>query len=110
MNQTIAELPLAWKLVAFGLLILGTVFVFGFLGRYMTTLPWSSTEEGRHLVAMSANVGGFLLLYTVLAVWPDMPYRNIVRLALFVVLIGNCGRQWWLLEKHLRARRARHDV
>lgn len=111
MNSTISELPVVWKLIALGLLALGIVFAFGFLGRYVTKLPWSSTEEGRHLVAMSANVGLFLVLYAVLAAWPDMPYRNVVRLTLFTVLVGNLGWRWWLLEKHLRERdRARRDA
>lgn len=105
MNQTINELPMFWKLFAFALLLLGIVFVFGFIGRYVTKLPWSSSEEGRHLIAMSANVGLFLLLYTALAVWPDMPYKNVVRMTLFAALIANCGWRWWLLEKHLRERR-----
>lgn len=107
MNATISELPLVWKLVAFGLLVLGIVFVFGFIADYTSHLPWTSSEEGRHLVAMSANVGAFLLLYTALAIWPDMPLRNIVRLVLFAALIGNCGWRWWLLRKYLRSRRRR---
>lgn len=105
MNSTINELPLGWKLFALGMLVLGVVFVFGFIIRYVTHLPWASTKEGRHLVAMSANVGGFLVLYLVLAAWPDMPYRNVVRLTLFTVLITNCGWRWWLLERHLAERR-----
>lgn len=105
MNQTISSLPLGWKLYALGLLLLGIIFVLGFLARYTAKLPWASTEEGKHLVAMSAVIGGFLALYLMLAAWPDMPYRHEVRLTLFTALVAALGHRWWLLEKHLRKRR-----
>jgi hypothetical protein len=106
-NSTIDSLPLGWKLYALGLLFLGIVFVLLFLGRYTRKLPWASTEEGKHLVAMSAVIGGFLILYLALAAWPDMPYRHAVRLVLFTALVAVLGHRWWLLEAHLRERRRR---
>ncbi len=109
MSQTIRSLPPVWAAVAYALLGLGVLFTFGFIARYVTNLPWSRTEEGRHLVAMSANVGAFFVLYSVLAVWPDFPGRNAIRMTLFVVLVANCGRRWWLLERYLRERRIYAD-
>lgn len=105
MNQTISGLPLGWKLFALGLLVLGIIFVIGFLVRYTAKLPWASSEEGRHLVAMSSVVGAFLVLYLALAAWPEMPYRHAVRMVLFTALVAVLGHRWWLLEKHLRGKR-----
>jgi len=105
MNSTISALPLPWAIFAYSVLGLGLFFVLGFLGRYTTSLPWARTEEGRHLVAVSANIGAFFLLYTVLAIWPDFPGRGGLRIVLLVAIVANSGWRWWLLEKHLKERR-----
>lgn len=105
MNRDIQSLPPVWSLVAYILLGLGVVAVAWFLGRYMTKLPWAQTEEGRHLVAFSASVGAFFVLYLLLAVWPTLPGRSVIRFTLLTALIVNCWWRVWLLEKHLRERR-----
>lgn len=102
MNTTINAMPVEWQVFAYTVLGLGTVFVLGFLIEYMVRLPWASSPEGRHLVAMSANVGAFFVLYLVLAVWPEFPGRGIARIGLLVAIVANCGVRWWLLRRHLR--------
>lgn len=111
MIREIQALPPLWFALAYGALVLGLVFVVAFIGRYTATLPWTRTEEGRHLVAMSATVGAFFALYLLLAVWPELPGRSVIRLGLLLVLVGNCGWRYALLERHLRERRraARRD-
>ena len=66
MSQSIRALPPAWAAIAYALLGLGLFFVLGFLIRYMSRLPWAASPEGRHLVAVSANVGAFFALYLAL--------------------------------------------
>lgn len=105
MSQSIRALPPAWAAIAYALLGIGLFFVAGFLIRYMTRLPWAESPEGRHLVAVSANVGAFFALYLALTIWPEFPGRTAVRMALFVAIVINCGWRWWLLEKHLRERK-----
>lgn len=107
MNKDIATLPLVWQVLAYCLLGLGLLFVVGFILRYTTNLPWKIHEEGKHLVAMSANVGAFFVLYIGLGLFPEFPGRAAVRLGLLVALVANCGWRWVLLEKHLRERKPR---
>jgi hypothetical protein len=99
-NRDIAALPLWAMIVAYVALGYGVFIVAGFLIRYMTKLPWRETEEGRHLVAMSANVGAFFVLYLALTIWPEFPGRSLVRFGLFFLLLANCTRRWYLLEEH----------
>lgn len=104
MIHTMRSLPLVWELVAYGVLGWGLLAVLLFLGRYTTNLPWFSSEEGRHLVAMSANIGAFFVVYLVQAVW-EFPGRGVVMLVLLVGLVASCTWRWLLLERHLRERR-----
>lgn len=105
MIHTMQSLPFLWELFAYLVLGWGLLVVLLFLGRYMTRLPWTSTPEGRHLVAMSANIGAFFLVYLVQAVWPDMPGRRYIMLGLLLVLVANCTSRWLLLERYLRRRK-----
>lgn len=105
MINTVRSLPLVWELLAYGVLAWGLLSVLLFLGRYMTSLPWSSTPEGRHLVAMSGNIGAFFLVYLVQAVWPGLPGRRYILIVLLIGLVASCTWRWLLLERHLRERR-----
>lgn len=104
MIRVIHSLPLGWQIFAYILLGWGLVSVLLFVGRYMTSLPWASTPEGRHLVAMTANIGAFFLVYLVQAVWPSLPFREQILIGLLVGLVANCTWRWILLERHLRER------
>jgi len=98
--KEIQTLPLWGQILGYGLLILGTVFVAGFLIRYRHFTPWPNlTEEGRHLIAMSANIGAFFVVYLALIIWPEFPGRSFIRIGLLVGLVANCGWRWRLLEK-----------
>lgn len=105
MIRAINSLPLGWALFAYGVLGWGLVVVCLFLTRYMIELGWRTTEEGRHLVAMSANVGAFFLIYVIQLFIPDWSWRPILMLVLLVALVVNCTWRWVLLEKHLKIRR-----
>ncbi len=112
MNQQISTMPQPWATIAYVLLGLVWLSCGLFLVRYTRRLPWAGTSEGRHLVAMSANVFCFATLYIVRAIWPDFPGRGAV---LFVLLVGLTINTVWrlvLLEKHLRERKraARADA
>jgi predicted permease len=102
MIRDIQALPVWASVLAYTVLALGLVFVTGFILRYVVKLPWSDSEEGRHLVAMSANIGAFFVVYLLLAIWPELPGRSAIRIGLLFLLVGNCGWRWWLLEKYLR--------
>lgn len=103
MNQQISTMPPAWAAVAYILIGLGIFFSVGFLSRYMLKKPWARTEGGRHIVAWSANVLAFLLLYGMLAIWPNFPGRGAIRFVLLATIVANAGWRWWLLEKTLYA-------
>lgn len=105
MINTVRSLPLVWELLAYGVLGWGLVAVLLFLGRYTTSLPWASTPEGRHLVAMSGNIGAFFAVYLVQAVWPGLPGRRYILIVLLAGLVASCTWRWLLLERHLRERR-----
>jgi hypothetical protein len=105
MIRDIQELPWWAEVLGYGLLSLGLVFVLGFLVRYRMINTWVTlTEEGKHLVAMSANIGAFFVVYLVLAIWPDLPrwLVSMIRLTLLVGLVLNCGWRWLLLERYRR--------
>lgn len=107
MNQQLSVMPQPWSFIGYTLLAMLWLSCGWFLVRYTTKLPWASTEAGRHLVAMSANLFGFATLYGVRAVWPDFPGRGAV---LFVLLIGLVVNTTWrlvMLERYLRQERAR---
>lgn len=105
MIRAINSLPWAVTLFAYGVLAWGLLVVLLFIGRYAAKLRWRSTEEGRHLVAMSGSVGAFFVLYLVQAFVPDIPGRPWILVSLLVILVAVCTWRWILLEKHLRARR-----
>lgn len=105
MIKAINSMPTGWSIFAYIVLGIGAVSVAGFLVRYMANLPWRSTEEGRHLVAMSASVGAFFAVYLVQAFIPDWPGRAYVMVALLVALVANCVWRWVMLERHLARRR-----
>lgn len=105
MVRDIQALPLWASLLGYALLALGLIFVLGFLLRYRGTVRWRGlTEEGRHLIAMSANIGAFFVVYLVIAIWPDLPRGLVstIRLSLLLGLVINCGWRWWLLERYRR--------
>lgn len=105
MIRAINSLPLGWMIFAYVVLGWGLVAVLLFLVRYTTNLPWTQTEEGRHLVAMSSNVGAFFLLYLIQAFVPNIPGRAYILVALLVALVATCTWRWVILEKRLAARR-----
>ena len=105
MINAVRTLPVFWELVAYGVLGWGLLAVLLFLGRYTTSLPWTSTPEGRHLVAMSANIGAFFLVFLVQAAWPGLPGRRYILLALLLGLVASCTWRWIMLERHLAERR-----
>lgn len=105
MIRAINTLPLGWMIFAYALLVIGAVSVLGFLLRYVTNLPWTRTEEGRHLVAMSSSVGAFFVIYLIQLFVPDWSWRPKLMVVLLVGLVANCVWRWVLLEKHLRDRR-----
>jgi hypothetical protein len=86
-------------------LVLGTIFVAGFLVDYSVKMNWTADPIGRHLVAMSANVGAFFLLYLALAIWPQFPGRNVIRFLLLIAIVTNCGVRWLLFRREYRAAR-----
>jgi len=96
---------LPWYLSMFGyvLLAIGLIEIVGFIIRYVTNFH-RRTEEGRHLIAMSANIGAFFAVYLVQLIWPEIPGRSFILLGLLLFLVINCGRRWYLLERHLRER------
>lgn len=105
MIHAINSLPVGWTIFAYGVLGWGLFTVLAFLVRYTTNLPWTHTEEGRHLVAMSASIGAFFLIYFVQAFVPDFAGRRYLLIHLLVALVANCTWRWILLERHLAARR-----
>lgn len=111
MLRDIQALPGWASIFGYAVLALGLVFIVGFITRYLILTGWHSiSEEGRHLIAMSANIGAFFVIYLVIAVWPELPRWLIMslRLGLLVGLVANCGWRWSLLERYHR-RRARRN-
>jgi magnesium-transporting ATPase (P-type) len=104
-NMQIADLPLGWKIVMWSIILLGIVFVFGFLIDYMTRMNWRQYAEGKHLVSVSANLGAFFVLFLILAIWPDFPGRGLIRLVLLIAIVANCGWRWRLFRKNLKEHR-----
>lgn len=109
MIRAIRSLPLGWEIAAYVALAWGLLVVVVFIARYMTKLGWRRTEEGRHLVAMSASVGAFFLVYLIQAFIPDWWWRPYLLVVLLFALVANCTWRWILLEKHLRRRRRGAD-
>lgn len=105
MITVIRSLPLPWAITAYVVLGWGLVVVMLFVGRYTASLPWYTSEEGRHLVAMSANIGAFFLVYLAQVIWPDMPFRRQILIGLLVLLVANCTWRWIMLERCLAGRR-----
>lgn len=104
MNGAISTLPLWLSLIAYGILALGVVFAAGFITDYLVHTRHIG-EIGRHMVAMTANVGAFFVLYLVLGIWPNFPGRNIIRFVLLIAIVANCGWRWHLYRKSVREAR-----
>src|SRR5262245_35684260 len=105
MIRAINSMPLGWTIFAYVVLGWGFVSVVLFVVRYVTNLPWSKSEEGRHLVALSVSIGAFFLLYLIQAFVPEFTGRKYLLVLLLVGLVANCTWRWLLLEKYLRSRR-----
>lgn len=103
MNAAINELPVWARVLAYGILVLGLAFVVGFITEYSIRMHWQGDPIGRHLVAMSANVGAFFLLYLLLGAWPNLPAENYIKLGLLVLIVTNSGIRWALFRKEYRA-------
>lgn len=99
MNSAITTYPIFWQVFAYVLLGLGLVGCWGFLARYTWTYSWWRSEEGSHIAAFSAALGLFLTFYVLVAVWPNLPGRGAIRLALFVLLVSVILWRWWLFER-----------
>lgn len=104
MNATIVAMPGWLQVIAYGLLGLGVVFVVGFIVDYVSHTNHID-DIGRHMVAMSANVGGFFVLYLVRAVWPEFPGRGALLFIGLIALVTNCGIRWRLYRKSVREAR-----
>lgn len=105
MIRAINSLPWGWAVFAYAVLGWGLISVVLFLIRYVTNLPWTSTQEGRHLVSMTVSIGAFFLLYLIQAFVPDFAGRQYILIVLLVGLVANCTWRWVLLERHLAERR-----
>lgn len=101
MNGAISALPWWAAAIAYAILGLGVFFVVGFIVEYVTRTNHID-EIGRHMVAMSANLGAFFTLYLALAVWPEFPGRNVIRFILLIAIVSNCGVRWYLYRKSRR--------
>lgn len=102
MNAFINSLPAWMSAIAYAILALGVFFGVGFIVDYVTH-TMHIDEIGRHMVAMTANVVAFFVLYLLLAVWPDLPGRGGVRFALLIAIVINMGWRWRLYRKGRRA-------
>lgn len=101
MNAAINTLP-GWAAgIAYAILGLGVFFGVGFIVDYLVHTHHID-EIGRHMVAMSANVVAFFVLYLLLAVYPNLPGSSYVKIALLVAIVANCGRRWWLYRRTRR--------
>lgn len=108
MSRAIDAYPLLWKVYAIVLLALFVSSCWAFVIGYATRYRWWDNQVGRHLISFSGCLGLFGTYYTVLAVWPDMPGRSGIRLALFTVLTGvTVWRFFWFM--HIRAEERRKD-
>lgn len=111
MIHAIQQLP--WYLSDLGYVLLGTGLLFSvaFIVLYATQLRNErKTEEGKHLQAMTINIGAFFAVYIVQAIVPDFPGRSLIMLALLLFLVINLGRRLYLLLAHLRERRKARRV
>lgn len=88
MSRAIDAYPLGWKIYALTLLVLGIVGCWLFVYRYARTYRWWKNEFGRHLIAFSSCLGQFLTFYGVVAVFPDLPFKDAIRLILFTELVA----------------------
>jgi hypothetical protein len=105
MIRAINSLPGGWEVAAYTALAWGLIVALTFLVRYMWNLPWRSTEEGRHIVAFTASVAAFYLLYVVQSLIRDWWFRPYLLVILLFALTANLTWRWIILEKHLAARR-----
>lgn len=104
MVRAVSALPLGWKIFALLLLVVGTLSTLMFIGRYVATLPWYKSAEGRHLIAMTGSVAAFFLVYVIQLLIPDWSWRPYLMLALLLVLVVVCVWRYFMLEHYLRTR------
>jgi hypothetical protein len=100
-NAFINSLPTWLSVVAYAVLVLGVYFGTGFIVDYVVHTRHID-EVGRHMVAMTANVVAFFVLYLVLAIWPDLPGRGLIRFVLLITIVANVGWRWHLYRKGRR--------
>lgn len=105
MSRDIEALPIWAKMLAYTVLGIGWLATVVFVGWYGWTRPWYLSDVGRHLMAMSGCVGAFFTLYLLLAIWPELPGRSIVRLVLLVLLVATVVHRLVLLARQDRADR-----
>lgn len=106
MIRDINSLSPTAALIAYIVLGIGFVAAWWFVIRYMIKLPWFSTEEGRHLVAMTSVVGAFFTLYLITALFPNLPGEKYIKIGLMVALVGTLVWRVTMLERAI-ARRER---
>jgi hypothetical protein len=71
----------------FILLIVGAVAGSGFIGGYWFTHPkWYTSNVGKLLMAFSINIFLFYSWYILVAFWPSIPGRGLVRTVLFTMM------------------------
>lgn len=100
MNAQLSAYPWPWNFVAYSILGIGWLATVIFVVWYVRTEPWYNSEVGKHLVSFSCSVGAFFTLYLILAIFPDMPGKGIVRLVLLVALVANCVWRLVIFAKH----------
>jgi hypothetical protein len=105
MNSQLSAYPWPWNVIAYSILGIGWIVTVVFIAWYMKTEPWSQTETGRHLVSFSASVGAFFTLYLLLALFPDLPGKGLIRIVLLIVLVGNCVWRLILFARYRRDER-----
>lgn len=105
MTNQIAALDLGWRLLAYVLLGVGSVGCWWFIARYTSLYKWWRNDFGRHLIALSSCLGLFYTYYVAVVIWPDLPGRTAIRLALFVALTGTIMWRVIIFERVARLER-----
>lgn len=101
----LTSLPTFWRVVVYALLGEGIVACWSFVALYSFNHRWWHNDIGRHLVALSACLGALLTFYGLLTFWPDMPYRDVIRMVLFVSLIVVINQRLWVFGRYELARK-----
>lgn len=96
-------LPTWLQVVYLVLLVTGALAGWVFVGRYMQTYRWFSTELGRHLITFSSCLAAFESYYVLALIFPNLPGKTAIRTGLFIVLTVAIV---WRLVMFERLRRA----